>query len=91
MPDAQPNMNALWDLRDADVSSFSSPAVERLAEFVSTQWGTGGKSRAALVVLQDLAFGLSRMYEILLGGRTSSDVQVFRDYAEALEWVTTSD
>jgi hypothetical protein len=87
--DFDPDMNVLWDLREADLSSFSSADIETVRDFVGERWGTGGTSRAALIVSRDVDFGLSRMYQMLLEGYTSSSVQVFRDYDEAFNWITS--
>ena len=86
-PDFQADMNSLWDLRGAEFLSMTSSELEKLANFVVGHWGTGGKSRAALVVSRDFEFGLSRMYEIFVESRMSGEVEVFRDLDEALAWV----
>jgi len=86
-PDFNPEMNNLWDLRDADVSSFPSEQVQHIQSLVSQYWGKGGESRSALIVSEDVAYGLSRMYEILSEGKTAGKIMVFRDYEEALKWV----
>lgn len=85
-PDYKPDMNVLWDIREAIISSFFSADVQAVRDFVSKHWGTGGKSRAALVVSKDVDFGLARMYQILSESKTLSPVQVFRDFDEALNW-----
>ena len=87
IPDFQPEMNVLWDLRNADLASFSSSDIYEVRDFVGYKWGTGGSSRAALVVSRDIDFGLSRMYEISLESITTSTLQVFRDFDEALSWL----
>ena len=87
-PDFDPGMNSLWDLREADVSSFETPDIQNLRNYVGKHWGTEGKSKSAIVVSRDLDFGLSRMYEFYLQSKTSSEVPVFREYDEGLKWVT---
>jgi len=86
-PDFNLEMNNLWDLRDADVSSFPSEQVQDIQSFVSQHWGESGKSRSALIVSADVAYGLSRMYEIMSEDKTAGKIMVFRDYEEALKWV----
>jgi hypothetical protein len=86
-PDYNPDMDVLWDLREADLSSFEADDVDKLSDMVSKFWGTEGKSRAALVVSKDLDYGLSRMYEMLLENRISSIVRIFREIDAALEWI----
>ena len=82
-----PDMNALWDLRDADFSSVTTAEVRSLIEMVKEHWGQGGKSKAALIVTRDFDYGLSRMYEILMSGSTSDNIMVFRKYDEAEKWL----
>jgi len=86
-PDFQTDMDVLWDLRDAKFQSVSSAEVQRVSDFVAAHWGTGGKSRAALVVSRDFEFGMTRMYEIFLESRSSVRVRVFRDLDKALKWI----
>ncbi|MBU8920772.1 MAG: STAS/SEC14 domain-containing protein [Bacteroidales bacterium] len=87
-PDYDPAMNVLWDLRDADFSAFVSPQIQQVRDFVTSNWGTEGTSHAAMVVSSDEAFGLMRMYEFYLKQKSRNEVQVFRDYDEALDWIT---
>jgi hypothetical protein len=42
IPDFQPDMNVLWDLRSADLASFSSSDIQKVRDFVGYKWGTGG-------------------------------------------------
>jgi len=86
-PEYYPDMNALWDLRDADFSSVTTAEVRSLIEMVKEYWGQGGKNKAALIVSRDLDYGLSRMYEILMSGSSSGNIMVFRKYDEAEKWL----
>jgi hypothetical protein len=87
-PQYDPDSHALWDLRDAVLSGFSADQIRSLASYVGERWGASGRNRAALVVSRDLDFGLARMYEQLLTGRTTSEVRVFRVYSEAIDWLS---
>jgi hypothetical protein len=86
-PGFDPDMDVVWDLREADLTSFSSEDVQAVRNFVIRNWGTGGKSRAALVVSRDVEFGLTRMYEVYVESDTKSQVEVFRDMDKAVEWI----
>ena len=86
-PEFEPDMNVLWDVREARVPSMSSSDIQRVSELVAKHWGTGGTSRAALVVSKDFEFSLSRMYQVFLESRISTQVRVFRSFDEALEWI----
>ena len=87
LEDYDPDMDSLWDLTEADFRGVKTEEVRALAEMVSKQWGADGQSRAALVVAQDLGFGLARMYEILLSVLDSPNVKVFRSMEEAKDWL----
>jgi hypothetical protein len=78
----------MWDLRDADLTAFSTDDIKSVSGLVKQNWGTSSSSRAALVVSRDVDFGLARMYEQLLDNGSTGDVTVFRDYDEAIAWLT---
>jgi hypothetical protein len=80
-------MDVFWDLREADFTSIATEEVFGFIEFVGVHWGKEGKSKAALVVSHDLGYGLSRMYEMLMGSKSSSTIAIFRDMEEAEEWI----
>lgn len=85
-PDFDPAMNPLWDLRKADLSSFSLPEVVTVRDFVEKGLNTPKALKAALVVASQLDFTLSTMYETLLKGSAIS-TKVFFDIADAEKWV----
>ena len=58
---------------------------------VGSHWGVKGKKRSALVVGSELDFGLSRMYETMLGMLSRSEINVFRDMTEAKAWVDSAE
>ncbi len=88
--EAGTDINALWDIREADVSSFSQQDIVKVRDLAKKNWGVGGASRAAIVVTDLLDYGLSRMYGLLMESYTSSEVKVFNTKKEALEWLTDS-
>lgn len=89
-PTFEPDMNVLWDLRDARIESAKSPEIDDLSLFVAGHWATSGKSKAALVVSGDFEYGLSRMYEVFLESKSPNDVMVFRNIEKAMAWVKSS-
>jgi len=82
-----PDMDVIWDLREANFSAIEASEVKSFMEFVRKYWGVGGESKAALVVSGDLDYGLSRMYEILMDGETTSTITVFKNIDEATKWI----
>jgi hypothetical protein len=86
--DFDENMNAIWDLREADLTPFSYAQIEEIGEYVGKQWGIEGQSKAAIVVSRDVDYGLTHILKMLLEARSSIKIRTFRDYQEALVWVT---
>lgn len=92
--DHPPNVPTLWDVRSAqvklDMQSAQSQGKEK--QFLSAmiemrkQYPERGNAKLAIVVPGDLAFGLSRMYEIL-SNHLPQAIMVFRDYSEAERWL----
>ena len=78
---------SIWDIRQADISSFTTEQIQKLAEFVAGSWGMEGSKKAAIVADKALLYGLSRMYEKTLEFKTPSSTMVFHNYDEALAWI----
>ena len=74
----------LSDLRGARVS-ISTEQVERLAAGILRNARTCKLGRVAIVVSDDVSFGMSRMFSALVVPDYA--VNVFRSYDEAMEWL----
>ena len=85
--DSYSEMSVFWDLQAADFSSVTSEDVRSFMAYAGKIWGKGGKSKAALVVSGDLDFGMTRMYQIMMEGATSSAIEVFKDKNKAKQWI----
>jgi len=86
-----PTLNVLWDFSHADVSAIRSGEIEALAKAVaqSSHSREGGKN--AILSPNDVSFGLSRIYQSFAEMKVQmTQTRVFRDEAEALEWIRTS-
>ncbi len=79
--------NSLWDIRQADVSSFTADQISKVAEFVAGNWGLEGKNKTALVADENFIFGLSRMYELMIKFKSPSSTRAFTNYDDALIWL----
>lgn len=82
----------LFDFRNGTGRSFSTEQIELMLEMGKTNVGlrpAGGKT--ALVVSQDIDYGLSRVFQTLseIEGITW-EVEVFRSMDEAYEWLGIS-
>ncbi len=89
LPDFDLGMKALWDLREADFSALLPSDIRSIMDCVGQRWGKDGKSKAAIVASRDLDYGMSRMFQIMLDGETTSKVTVFKDINKAEEWLVT--
>jgi hypothetical protein len=80
---------ALWDLREAD---FQNVTAETWRGIIGVLKRHPERSRAlvAQVVSSEFAFGMMRMFQILLGLESvhaERDTQAFRTYADAEAWL----
>ncbi len=73
----------LWDLRECEFTLGSNELME-LASVARSRDPEQGKG--AVLVGKDLTFGLLRIYQAFRESE-SNDVMVFRDEAEAIDWV----
>jgi hypothetical protein len=82
------DMNVLWDLRATEgIGSLASDQLNKVIWLVGKKWGTGGRNKAALVVSQQVDFGLARMYEQEMENQSSSKIRVFKDIKKAAQWI----
>jgi hypothetical protein len=77
-------MRLLWDLSQGRVA-LSGPEIRKLADYVRAH-RPRGRARAAVVVADELSFGVVRMYELSLDD-APAEVRVFRDGAAASSWL----
>ena len=81
--DQQQNNLRLWDLSQARLN-LSNAELHELAVFAKTKLQQPAK--VAVVVSDDLSFGVSRVYETFRGNQ-EIDIRVFRDQQEGLNWL----
>lgn len=82
-----PNLHSLWDLRDADFSAVTPQEIRSLAELVRVNWAEKRQNKAAIVVSSLSDYGISRMYEQVLGPAAVGKVMIFRDLKSAWDWI----
>ena len=85
--DFDPHLHSLWDVRDADLSTVKPEEIRALAEYVRANWAMDRKNKAAIVVAGLSDFGISRMYEQILGPAAAGKVKVFRNIKSAWDWI----
>ena len=82
-PDFDPSFSQLFDASHITKLEITSEHIRRLAQDSLFS----PNSRRALLVSNDAAFGLARMFEILRESAGDTGIEVFRSLDEALEWV----
>ncbi len=74
---------ALVDFREVDLENVSSEGVHKVAHMFRNDVRN---TRLAFVAPDELAYGLSRMYEAIRQD-SAIEIQVFRDLDQAREWL----
>jgi len=89
-PDFQEEMDAIWDIRDADASKFDSQDVIKIARYFETQLKNRAEYKVAVIVSSDLEYDLSKIYQVAAADLPAK-IGIFINLEEAKKWVTGSD
>lgn len=82
-PDFDPSFSQLMDFTHVVKIEITAEDVRTLAQ----QSIFSPDSRRAMLVSSDLAFGLSRIFEVLRESFGEQGIRVFRNLDDALDWV----
>jgi hypothetical protein len=83
-----PGMGELVDLSEADTIRFSMADLKAIRDLTARVAGSSDSVvHTAIVVASDLAYGMSRMYEVF-AEMGPEDVAIFRDAPSALRWLS---
>ena len=82
-PDFDPSFGEIADFTEVTQVEVSGDDIRELAQ----KNIFSPHSRRAIVVPNDVIFGLARMYEILRDLQGETGIRVFRTLDEALDWV----
>ena len=80
------NFHQLLDLRDVTNVQFTASTVREMVRL--NPFGAG--ARRAVVVTNDIVFGMARMYQIL-ADESPDELQIFRKMDDALQWLGIAD
>jgi len=87
-PIARPHLAMIVDRREAE--TLTTDFVVQMIGFFSQRQAAFSGSRTAIVVRDDSGFGMARMTELKSAlENPASTIRVFRDYDEAVRWLTT--
>ena len=84
--DYPPNTDAIWDVRNSDLSNANFQFVSDLVK-IRSRFKKRRDCRSALIVSSEVQYGLCRMFEMLSEGKISQQLRVFRDYKEGEQWL----
>ncbi len=88
-PAYKAGMNAIWHFDHIDNMNISSSDLMFVADFASKNIDTAGEHYClALVAEEDLAFGLTRVYEAWSSERPVT-ISNFRNLEDARKWIQT--
>ena len=76
----------LWNFSKGSLN-LTSTQIQELADYAKTKFSP--PSRVAIVATEDLAFGLSRMYEAFRA-QEMVDIEIFRNEQDAHNWLTNN-
>ena len=82
----RPGYHSWFDLSEADPGDIGADFVRRAVEIARRFDERTGSVRVAVLAPSDVAFGLARMYSILVDS-LQREVRVFRGAAEARAWL----
>jgi hypothetical protein len=80
------NFHQLLDMRDVTNLQFTASSVREMVRL--NPFGAG--ARRAVVVTNDIVFGMARMYQIL-ADESPDELQIFRKMDDALQWLGIAD
>jgi hypothetical protein len=82
-PDFDPSFSQLADLRHVTGLDVTAAGMREL----TARTIFSAESRRAVIVSSELAYGLSRMFEIFRESKGERGIRVFRKLEDALDWV----
>ena len=82
-----PDLNALWDLRQADFSGIMPEDVRNLMHVVVSNWRRSGACHSAILVASETEYGVARIYVSQFGQAAPCKIKVFLDLNEARQWL----
>lgn len=85
-PHYDPSCKLLFDVRRVTEFAVTGNQIRAFADFAQT--GKPRFARMAMVVPDDLGYGLARVFRAYTGRHDDSSLKIFRDAKEAWAWLT---
>jgi hypothetical protein len=80
-----PDVRVLWDARSAKLPLFDTRILMEFIE-IRKRYPERGKAKLAIIVSNDFAFGITRMYE-MLSSHLPQNIMVFKDFGQGEQWL----
>jgi len=87
LPGFTPGTGVLYDVRGIDPGNVDAQQMRMLGKRNEARADRRGSGKMAVLVSNDVTFGLARMYSVL-GVPPNVDMRPFRDSSEAEAWLT---
>ena len=85
-----PGTPILTNHTELNAGPLTISEVHELANIAATFRAELGRCRMASLVGRDLEFGLARMWEVFVEDRWDGETHVFRERADAVDWLLKS-
>ena len=85
-PMLQPDMNVLSDMRAIEMG-FTPNGIRKMLDIMVSTEDRRSEAYAALVVTQDVTFGMGRMLQLRARDHVTPHFEVFRDLEKARDWL----
>lgn len=84
-----PSLNRLWDVRTAGLGKLNSDDLRCIRGFIRGRPEDAGTARVAVLVSEDVDYGIGNMFRLMSEGVLPVNIRAFRDLDEAEAWVST--
>lgn len=85
--DAAGDADDLVDLSGVTQVGVTRGGLRQLADLLAPRAAAGRRARLAIVAPRDLLYGVSRMFQLMLGDAADAQVAVFRRLDDASSWL----
>ena len=79
--------NTLWDVREFNFNNLNHEIMESFTEKIIPVTKSREGLKTAFVVKDDLAFGMTRMLQMLYTEKLHMDVNIFKNMDDAIDWL----
>lgn len=82
-----PGSSILFDNRLVDFGNVNYQVMSEASKRFAAYEKQIGKSKIGYLVESQIGFGISRQFQMLIEGKTSTIIEIFMDEGKALSWI----